>query len=51
MGFWTDWLETPEQTAERLAEEADWHRGNAAHDRFERERARGWWLTRWLDGS
>lgn len=51
MGFFTNWLETPEQKAERLAELADWHAGNAAHDRFQREKARGMWGTRWLNGD
>jgi len=51
MGILTRWLETPEQRAQRLAEEADWHAGNAAGERFERERARGLPGTRWLDGS
>lgn len=47
MGFWTNWLETPEQRAERLAEHADWLRGAHAPERLAaeraRERANSWW--------
>lgn len=48
---WFKWLETPEQTAARKADEAEWKSRGAAHDRFERQKERGWWITRWLDGS